>query len=69
MTTVWLVVEQGGKFAIRECEGTDNGDGTWTVNTRGRGCRSKMLETIPDKHVHKSLVAALQRKSALERPP
>lgn len=67
MTTVWLVVEQGGKFAIRECEGTDNGDGTWTVNVRGKGCRSKLLDIIPDAHVHRTLGAANARKSELEQ--
>lgn len=69
MTTVWIVVvvdgDRGG-FLVRECEGSANDDGTWTVNVRGKSGSSKLLEVLPAELVHITFDAAMSRKRAIE---
>lgn len=71
MRTVWLVrsATEDGPFEIRECEGqpSSSDPGEWVVNVRGKGCRGKQFEVVPDSKVYKTRGAAEARVRELSK--
>lgn len=64
---VWLVLEAANGFVVMEYDGQRVDDGRWTINARGRGCRTKAITTVPDKVVYRTREAAERRKQELEQ--